>query len=151
MLQILLYRMIRLIPRVECVFAALVYFQLSQLYHTSQSCSKGRLQVQETDTRKKWSAGNVRSLSRPAYQMFTGGSSPRAFERLRVAASYSGRLVPRDVRRRVRWSTSPTGGRPSLRTAVRCRALVHRSCGTVFKEEGFTQRLESAYVSSLSI
>jgi hypothetical protein len=76
MSQILLYRMIRLIPRVECVFAALVYFQLSQLYHTSQSCSKGRLQVQEIDTRKKWSAGNVRSLSRPAYQMFTGGSSP---------------------------------------------------------------------------
>jgi hypothetical protein len=68
---------------VDCV-AAIVYFQFHSIYHTSQSCSKGRLRTQQID--REWCLQIA--IENRAQHAKHPVAMIRAFERLCVAASY---------------------------------------------------------------
>jgi hypothetical protein len=104
---------------VDCV-AAIVYFQFHSTYHTSQSCSKGRLRTHEID--REWCLqiaihNRARHAKRPMAMI-------RAFERLCVAASYFRHRFPVICAR-------PAGGsaRYRARPSVRQRGVLSIQAG----------------------
>lgn len=74
---------------------------------------------------------NLYAQSFPAQHTSARGSNPRAFERLRVAASYFGRRVSRDLHRRVRQSVRPAG---AVHRFVSPSDIEQLSCSAVFKK-----------------